>query len=131
MCHVIDEETFEDAIFEPLTLKLESRFGMEGQSSLYQSRMRVRRREKGESLQDLYHDKSRMAGLAFPGKSSIHRELAETEAFIETITDGHLRMRIRDKEPKRSGARPSYSLTSRGEHSGKSNCGCSGNAEQK
>jgi len=41
-----------------------------------------------------------MAGLAFPGKSSIHRELAETEAFIEAITDGNLRMRIRDKEPK-------------------------------
>jgi len=41
-----------------------------------------------------------MAGLAFPGKSSIHRELDETEAFIEAITDGNLRMRIRDKEPK-------------------------------
>jgi len=41
-----------------------------------------------------------MAGLAFPGKSLIHREIAETEAFIETINDGSLRMRIRDKEPK-------------------------------
>jgi len=41
-----------------------------------------------------------MAGLAFPGKSSIHRKLAETDAFIEAITDGNLRMRIRDKEPK-------------------------------
>jgi len=59
--------------------------------------MRVTRREKGESLQDLYLDISRMAGLAFPGKSSIHRELAETEAFIEAITDGHLRMRIKIK----------------------------------
>jgi len=41
-----------------------------------------------------------MAGLAFPGKCSIHKELAETEAFIEAITDGNLWMRIRDKEPK-------------------------------
>jgi len=41
-----------------------------------------------------------MAGLAFPGKSSNHRELAETEAFNEAITDNNLRMRIRDKEPK-------------------------------
>jgi len=31
---------------------------------------------------------------------NIHRELAETESFIEAITDGNLRMRIRDKEPK-------------------------------
>jgi len=41
-----------------------------------------------------------MAGLAFPGKSFIHREIAETEAFINPINDGSLRMRIRDKEPK-------------------------------
>jgi len=32
--------------------------------------MRIRRRIKGESPQDLYHDISRMAGLAFPGKTS-------------------------------------------------------------
>jgi len=41
-----------------------------------------------------------MAGLAFPGKSSIHREIAKTEAFIEAINDGSLRMRIKDKETK-------------------------------
>jgi len=28
-----------------------------------------------------------MAGLAFPEKSSIHRKIAETEAFIEAISD--------------------------------------------
>jgi len=38
-----------------------------------------------------------MAGLVRPGKSSIHRELAETEAFIEAINDGNLRMRIKIK----------------------------------
>jgi len=41
-----------------------------------------------------------MAGLAFPGKSSTHREIAETEAFMEANNDGSLRLRIRDKEPK-------------------------------
>jgi len=60
----------------------------------------MRRREKEETLQALYHDISRMTGLAFPGKSSIHREIAETEAFIEANNDGSLRMRIWDKEPK-------------------------------
>jgi len=53
-----------------------------------------------EKLQALYYDISRMAGLAFPGKSSIHREIEETEAFIEAIYDGSFKMRIRDKEPK-------------------------------
>jgi len=60
----------------------------------------VRRRGKEETFQALYHDISRMAGLALPGKSSIHKKIAETEAFIEAINDGSLRMRIRDKEPK-------------------------------
>jgi len=60
----------------------------------------MRRRGKEETSQALYHEISRMAGLAFPGKSSIHREIAETEAFIEAINDGSLRMRIRDKERK-------------------------------
>jgi len=41
-----------------------------------------------------------MAGLAFLGKSSYHREIAETDAFIEAINEGSLMMRIRDKEPK-------------------------------
>jgi len=45
----------------------------------------VRRRGKEEILQALYHDISRMVGLAFPGKSSIHKEIAETEAFIVAI----------------------------------------------
>jgi len=40
-----------------------------------------------------------MAGLVFSWKSSIHREIAETEAFIEAINDGSLRIRIRDKKP--------------------------------
>jgi len=60
----------------------------------------MRRRGKEETLQALYHDISRMAGLVFPGKSLIHKEIAETEAFIEAINDGSLRMRIRNKEPK-------------------------------
>jgi len=98
--YIIDKETFEDATYEQLAEKLKSRFGTEEQSSLYQSKMRIRRRAKGESLQDLYHGISRMAGLAFRGKSSNHRELAETDAFIEAFTKGLLRMRIKDKEIK-------------------------------
>jgi len=48
----------------------------------------------------LYHDINRMAGLAYPGKSSIHRELASIDTFIDALNDSNLRMRVRDKEPK-------------------------------
>jgi len=41
-----------------------------------------------------------MAGLAYPGKSSIHRELVAIDAFIDALNDSNLRMRVRDKEPK-------------------------------
>jgi len=98
--YIIDVETFEDATYEQLVARLKSRFGTEGQSYLYQARLRVRRRGKEETSQALYQDISRMVGLAFPGKSSIHKEIAETEVFIEAINDGSLKMRIRDKEPK-------------------------------
>jgi len=60
--------------------------------------LRIRRRGKDETLQALFRDISRMAGLAFRGKILIHREIAETVAFIEAINDGSLRMRIREKE---------------------------------
>jgi len=98
--YIIDDETFKDATYEQLVARLKSRFGTEGQFYLYQACLRVRRRGEKETLQALYHDISRMPGLAFPGKSSIHKEIAETEAFIEAINDGSLRMRIRNKEPK-------------------------------
>jgi len=41
-----------------------------------------------------------MAGLAYPGKSSIHRELAAIDSFIDALGDSNMRMRFRDKEPK-------------------------------
>jgi len=58
------------------------------------------KRGKEEPLQMLYHDINRMAGLAYPGKSSIHRELAAIDAFIDALGDSNMRMRVRDKEPK-------------------------------
>jgi len=41
-----------------------------------------------------------MAGLAYPGKSSIHRELAAIDAIINALGDSNMKMRVRDKEPK-------------------------------
>jgi len=83
-----------------LIKRLKSRFGTEGQSSLYRSQLRTRRRGKEETLQTLYHDINRMAGVAYPGKSSIHRELAPIDAFTDALNDSNLRTRVRDKEPK-------------------------------
>jgi len=40
-----------------------------------------------------------MAGFVYLGKSSIHCELASIDAFIVTLNDSNLRIRVRDKEP--------------------------------
>jgi len=62
--------------------------------------MRTRKRGKKEPLQTLNHDINRMAGLAYPGKSSVHQELAAIDAFIDALGDSNKRMRVREKEPK-------------------------------
>jgi len=98
--YLIDDENLEGASYQKLIKRLKSRFGTEGQSSLYHFQMRTRKRGKEEPLQTLYHDINRMAGLAYPGKSSIHRELAAIDAFIDALGDSNMRMRVRDKEPK-------------------------------
>jgi len=51
-----------------------------------------------------------MSGLAYPGKSSIHRELASIEALIDALIDSNLRMCIRDKEPKNLDHAPHIAL---------------------
>jgi len=98
--YIIDDENLERALCRRLIKRLKSRFGTEGQSSLYRSQLPTRRRGKEEMLQTLYHDINKMAGLAYPGRSSIHRELASIEAFIDALNDSNLRMHVRDKEPK-------------------------------
>jgi len=98
--YILDDGAFTHASYEKLVTRLKSRFGEEGQSSLYRSQMSTWRRKPDETLQMLYHDVSRMSGLAYPGKGSRHRDLAATETFIEALENGNLRMRIRDKEPR-------------------------------
>jgi len=98
--YIIDDEILEGASYQKLIKQLKGRFSREGQSSLYRSQLQTRRRGKEETLQTMYHDINRMAGLAYPGKSSIHRELAAIDAFIDGLNDSNLRMRVRDKEPK-------------------------------
>jgi len=98
--YIIDDENLEGASCHRLIKRLKSRFGTEGQSSLYRSQLRTSRRGKDETLQTLYHDINRMSGLAYPGKSSLHKKLASLDAIIDALNDSNLRMRIRDKEPK-------------------------------
>jgi len=70
--YIIDDENLEGASYQKLIKRLKSRFGTEGQSSLYRSQMHTRKGGKEEPLQMLYYDINRMGWSANPGKSSVH-----------------------------------------------------------
>jgi len=62
-----------DATTADLERILQTRFGTEQQTASYQAKLRARRREINEPLQDLYQDISHLLQLAYPGEGgSIH-----------------------------------------------------------
>ena len=80
--------------------KLRQRYGTEGQTTLYRTQLRTRRRGKNETLQAVYLDVSRLAALAYPGRPTEHGDAIAVDAFIEALDDVELEMRIRDREPR-------------------------------
>jgi len=48
--YIIDDENLEGATYQKLVKRLKGRFGTEGQSSLYRSQLRTRKRGKEETL---------------------------------------------------------------------------------
>jgi len=48
----------------------QTRFGTQLQAESFRTKLCIRRRNKGESLQDLYRDISRLLQLAYPGTDS-------------------------------------------------------------
>jgi len=58
--------------YSDLVEKLEKRFRTKDQSGRYRSKLKGRRRQKGESLYNVYDDISRLVLLAYPGEHSVH-----------------------------------------------------------
>ena len=57
-----------DATTADLERMLQTRFGTEQQTASYQAKLRARRREANEPLQDLYQDIGHLLQLAYPGE---------------------------------------------------------------
>ena len=67
---------------------LQARFGTQLQAESYKAKLRTRRRAKGESLQDLYRDISRLIQLAHPGEGDKLVKYIGVESFINAwMTD--------------------------------------------
>ena len=85
--------------YKELQAKLRQRFDAKGREVSFRAQLRSRRRQKGETLQELYIGIGDLMHQAFPGKGSIHRDIAACDAFIDALDDPALEQRVRDKLP--------------------------------
>jgi len=66
--HVLWELPQKNPTTEDLEQLLQARFGTQLQAESFKTKLRTRRRAKGESLQDLHRDISRLIQLAHPAR---------------------------------------------------------------
>ena len=67
---------------------------MELQAESYCAKLRTRRRDKGETLQDLYRDISRLLQLAYPGANSSLLNHVGIDSFIAALNDRDLEYEV-------------------------------------
>jgi hypothetical protein len=75
----------------------ESRFGDLEQVERFPAELRVRRRRKGESIQALHQDICRLLALSYPGETGTLSKIVGRDAFLESLADPELRIRILEK----------------------------------
>ena len=71
----------ENLSYEDLLDKLKTRFSGKGMEEKFQTELRCRRRNKGESLRELAHDIRRLMTLSYPGEQSSLSEHIARDAF--------------------------------------------------
>jgi len=85
--------------YEQLLDKLTRRFSGKGMEEKFQTELRCRRRNKGESLRELAYDIRRLMTLAYPGKHSNLSEHIARDAFLSALGDPDFELKIREREP--------------------------------
>jgi len=84
---------------DELVRLLKNRFGCLNEEERYRSELKARRRRRGESLQSVYQDVRRLMALAFPGQSGSMWEVMARDAFVESLDDPSLRIRVLERDP--------------------------------
>ena len=65
----------------------------------FQSELRCRRRNRGESLRELAQYIQRLMILAYPGEQSSLSEHLARDAFLSALADREFELKIREREP--------------------------------
>lgn len=88
----------ENLSYDELLEKLKSRFSGRGLEEKYQTELRCRRRNKGESLRELAQDIRRLMALAYPNEQSRLAEHLARDAFLNSLGDTELELKVRERE---------------------------------
>jgi len=78
---------------------LKNRLGSLKEEERYRSELKARRRRRGEPLQSVYQDVRRLMALAFPGQSVSMWEVMARDAFVESLGDQSLLIRMLERDP--------------------------------
>ena len=89
----------ENLSYEELLDKLKRRFSGKGMEKKFQSELRCRRRNRGESLRELAHDIRRLMTLTYPGEQSSLSEHIARDAFLSALADPEFELKVREREP--------------------------------
>ena len=87
----------QSSVEDVITL-LKNRFGSLNEEERYRSELKARRRRRGEPLQAVYQDIRRLMALAFPGQSGPLWEIMARDAFVESLADPALRLRVLERD---------------------------------
>jgi len=93
-------EISDSATDEDIIKLLRNRFGNANMMERYRAELHGRRRKRGESVQSVYQDIRRLMSLAFPGHSGELFETIGRDAFLQSLNDPALRVRVLDQHPQ-------------------------------
>jgi len=80
------------------------------QAESFKAKLLTRHREKGESLQDLYGDISRLLQLAYPGADSALVNHVGIESFTAALNDPDFYYEVLKREPTSLQAAANYAI---------------------
>ena len=85
--------------YDELLEELKCRYSGKGMEEKFQTELRCRRRNRGESLRELAQDVRRLMTLAYPGEKSSLSEHIARDSFLTALGDSELELKIREREP--------------------------------
>ena len=85
--------------YNEICAALRQNFGTEGFETQFESQLRTRRRRTGEDMRSLYQDINKLVLQAYPGSNCKLRDKLATEAFIESLNDNDLALKVRNLCP--------------------------------